>query len=104
MTIPAPDPRTRMPATLTPTPVSGGVTVPGTAELEFTIGGTGNRKLDVVVLYTVMDHAAIRITSGASSLRTIGGRNLTVRQSVGLDRTDGPTPGAFRVKAVLMED
>ena len=93
-----------MPVTLTPTPVGGNVTVPGTTELEFAVHGLGSRKLDVVVLYTVMDNAAIRISSGASSMRTIGGRNLTVRQSIGLDRTDGPTPGAFRVKAALLED
>ena len=93
-----------MPATVTPTPTRETVTVPGTAELEFTTGATGNRKLDVVVLYTVMDGAAIRIASGASQMRTIGPRATVVRQRLGFERTNEPTPGAFRVKAVVIED
>lgn len=93
-----------MPPTVTPTPMRDAVTVPGTAELEFTTGGTGNRKLDVVVLFTVMDGAAVRIASGASQMRTIGPRDTVVRQRLGFERTDGPTPGAFRVKAVVIED
>ena len=93
-----------MPATVTTTPTREPVTVPGTAELEFTAGGTGNRKLDVVVIYTVLDNAAVRIASGASHMRTIGPRETVVRQRLGFERTDGPTPGAFRVKVVVMED
>lgn len=93
-----------MPKTLTPTPARETVTVPGTAELEFTAGSTGSQKLDVVVLYTVMDNAAIRIASGASQMRTIGPRNTVVRQRLGFERTNEPTPGAFRVKAVVIED
>lgn len=94
-----------MPPTVTPTPMRDVVTVPGTAELEFTVGGMpGNRKLDIVVLYTVMDGAAVRIASGASQMRTIGPRPTVVRQRLGFERTDGPTPGAFRVKAAVIED
>src|SRR4051794_7911958 len=68
------------------------------------LAGTGTRKLDVVVLYSVMDGAAVRISSGASHMRTIGPRSTVVRQTLGFDRTDGATPGAFRLKAVVMED
>ena len=93
-----------MPPTVTPTPMRDAVTVPGTAELEFTTRGTGNRKLDVVVLFSVMDGAAVRIASGASQMRTVGPRDTVVRQRLGFERTDGPTPGAFRVKAVVIED
>ena len=93
-----------MPPSLTPTPVRSGVTIPGTTELEFTAEGTGNRKLDVVVLYTVMDNAAVRITSGGQMMRTIGPRSTVVRQNVGFGWTENPTPAAFRVKAVVMED
>jgi hypothetical protein len=91
-------------ATVTPTPVRSPVTVPGTAELEFTTGGTKGRKLDVVVLYSVMDNAAVRITQGASHMRTIGPRSGVVRQTLGFGWTENPTPAAFRVKATVMED
>lgn len=91
-------------ATVTPTPVRSPVTVPGTAELEFTAGGTKGRKVDVVVLYSVMDNAAVRITQGASHMRTIGPRSVVVRQALGFGWTDNPTPAAFRVKATVMED
>ena len=50
-----------------------------------------------------MDGAAIRIASGASQLRTIGPRDTVVRQRLGFERTNDPTPGAFRVKAVVIE-
>jgi hypothetical protein len=93
-----------MPPTATATPVRDAVTVPGTTELEFTAGGTGNRKLDVVVLYSVLDNAAVRITQGASHMRTIGPRSAVVKQALGFGWTDNPTPAAFRVKATVMED
>ena len=93
-----------MPPTATATPLSTAVTVPGTADLEFTVGGTGKGKLDVVVLYTVMDNAGVRITQGASHMRTIGPKTGPIRQTLGFDWGDKPVPGAFRVKATVMED
>src|SRR5690349_2431068 len=93
-----------MPPTATATPFSGPVTVPGTAELEFSAAGIGQRRLDVVVIYAVMDNAAVRITQGASHMRAIGPNTATVRQTLGFAGTDKPTPGAFRVKATVTED
>lgn len=85
-------------------PVSKAVPVPGSATLTFTARSTGAEDASVVVLYSVMDGAAVRISGGGQASPTIGGSSTTVSQRVDFDRTENPTPLAFRVRAVVTEN
>jgi hypothetical protein len=85
-------------------PVTKAVPVPGSATLTFTARSTGAEDASVVVLYSVMDGAAVRISGGGQASPTIGGSSTTVSQRVDFDRTENPTPLAFRVRAVVTED
>jgi len=85
-------------------PVTKAVPVPGSATLTFTARSTGAEDASVVVLYSVMDGAAVRISGGGQASPTIGGSSTTVSQRVDFDRTENPTPLAFRVRAVVTEN
>ena len=85
-------------------PVRAAVTVPGSADLEFSARSTGGAPADVVVLYTIMDAAAVRISDGASRTETVGTRATPIRQNVSFGWTENPTPGSFRVQAIVMVD
>lgn len=85
-------------------PVRAAVTVPGSADLEFSARSTGGAPADVVVLYTVMDGAAVRIADGASRTETVGTRATPISQNLTFGWTDNPTPGVFRVQAIVMVD
>ena len=94
-----------MPVTaVDPKDVSSAVTVPGYADLEFSARSSGGRSTDAVVLYAVMDGAAVRISEGASQLVGVGPRGTRIRHTLGFERTENPTPGAFRVRAQVLED
>ena len=84
--------------------VTKAVPVPGSATLTFTARSTGGEDASVVVLYSVMDGAAVRISGGGQASPTIGGSSTTVSQRVDFDRTENPMPLAFRVRAVVTED
>ena len=85
-------------------PVSKAVPVPGSTTLTFTARSTGGEDASVVVLYSVMDGAAVRISGGGQAAPTIGASSTTVSQRVDFDRTENPTPLAFRVRAVVTEN
>jgi hypothetical protein len=94
-----------MPVTpVSTTPVRAAVTVPGDVDLEFMARSTGGAPANVVVLYSVMDGAAVRIAEGASHTETIGTRRTVVRHNVGFGWTENPTPGLFRVQAMVTEN
>lgn len=84
-------------------PVRAAVTVPGHADLEFTARGTG-AGAQLVVVYSVMDGAAVRITEGATQGARVGRRATAVRHQLGFGWTENPTPAVFRVKGTIMED
>ena len=84
--------------------VRDAVTVPGNADLEFSARSTGDAPADVVVLYSILDGAAVRIADGASRTETVGTRSTPIRQNVSFGWTENPTPGAFRVQAVVLEN
>lgn len=84
-------------------PVRAAVTVPGHADLEFTARGTG-AGAQLVVVYSVMDGAAVRITEGATQGARVGRRATAVRHTLGFGWTENPTPAVFRVKGTIMED
>ena len=86
------------------TPVSKAVPVPGSTTLSFSASRSGSEEAPVVVLYSVMDGAEVRITGGGQASPTIGTSSTTVAQRVDFDRTENPTPMAFRVRAVVTEN
>ena len=86
------------------TPVSKAVPVPGSTTLSFSATRTGGDDAPVVVLYSVMDGAEVRITGGGQASPAIGASSTTVAQRVDFDRTENPTPMAFRVRAVVSEN
>ena len=85
-------------------PVSNAVPVPGSTTLEFTAASTGGEDVNAVVLYSVMDGAAVRISGGGQAAPTIGASNTRVAQLVDFDRTENPTPMSFRVRAAVTEN